>query len=117
MSRSWALAVLGGLAVTAAVSANAGPPSVPKGHKRIDPLVRFEGVEQYPDYVFHVYCGGYYLNKSLFPVKDAKTFPLDFPGFKGRAPVISTMALLALKREDFDKRSKDNPKLDWLVEK
>jgi hypothetical protein len=115
MKRGLALAVLGSLAVTAAVSANAGPPSVPKGQKRIDPLVRFEGVEQYPDYIFHVRCGAVYLGTRWFPVQDAKPFALKFDSFKQSAPTLY-MTLLAMKREDFNKRAKDNPKLDWLTE-
>ncbi len=117
MSRRLAFAVAVSLVVVAAVSGNAGPARLPKDHKRIDPPVRFEGIEKHSEYVFHVQCGGAYLSYRTFQVKDAKSFPLDFPNFKDRAPTISYMVLLAMKRQDFEKRAKADPKLEWLTEK
>ncbi|HYV36532.1 MAG TPA: hypothetical protein VE988_12545 [Gemmataceae bacterium] len=118
MARRFALAVTGSLLLVGVVSANSGPPKLPEDQKRIDPPVRFEGVEKHADYVFYLIAGGYYLSPVSVEVKDSNAGVLDFSkGAKSGAPVISTMVLLAMDRKDFEKRAKDDPKPKWLFDR
>lgn len=89
----------------------------PKGTRRVSPVVRFEGIDKHPDYVFflryqaHNGPPGFSETPSLTQVKDAK--PIDLLG--GR--FISVYEFFALPRPDFEKRDKDDPSRKWLTEK
>jgi hypothetical protein len=121
MTRMLASAVAGILLVVTALSANSGPPRylpVPKDHRPVDPSVRFEGVDKYPEYIFHLVVLWRDADKQslLVEVKEAKILPLQFSGKdvpKDHTPYASLL-LKAMKRVDFAKRAKDDPKLSWL---
>jgi len=114
MTRRMALSLVALLGMVAALSANAGPPPLPKGHKVVMPSVRFEGIDKYPDHVFHLYYSALYFGNTTVEVKDAATLKLDFKA-KDRVP-IPYLLLTAVERKEFEKRKQDDPSLKWLVE-
>ncbi len=114
MGRKLALVFISSLLMVAAVWGNAGPAPLPKDRKVAEPPVRFEGIEQHPDYIFHLSYNVIYGGYTLVEVKDSKAFKLDFK-WKDRSPSVY-MTLLALERKDFDKRKKDDPSLKWLTD-
>ncbi len=90
---------------------------LPKGVRRIKPVVRFEGIEKHADHVFFLR----YLSSvgppidgvppMMVEVKDAAPIEL----FAGR--FIQVYEFFALNRDDFNKRVKDDPSRKWLTEK
>lgn len=87
---------------------------LPKNLKRIEPSVRFEGIDKHADHVFFVrYISGipgYPRPAKLVEIKESSEFKID-------GTHIFSIILLAIKRKDFDKRAKEDPKLEWLTEK
>lgn len=100
-----------GLVVAAGARANA---PLPKSLKFFEPPVRFEGIDKHADHVFHMrYVAGipgYPGPPKLVEVRDSKEIKID--GIH-----IWKITLLAVERKEFEKRAKDDPKLDWLTEK
>ena len=91
------------------VSADIAPPPHLKG---VDPRVRFEGVEDYPDHVFFLRYYNVHGNPdgtrpSLVEVKNSDVFTLN----RGR---FYHLTVLAMPRKDFDKRNAEDPSLSWL---
>lgn len=113
MVRKLALALVSSLVMVGVVCANAGPPPLPKGHKVAEPPVRFEGIDKHPDYIFHLYYSGVFLERTLVEVKDAHAIKLDFKR-KDSTPYVSIMALTAMERKEFDRRKKADPELKWF---
>jgi hypothetical protein len=119
MRGHFALTMLISVVMVGTLSANAGPPQVPKGRKVIEPAVRFEGIDKHPDYIFHLQYGAAYFGARTVELKDAHPVKVTFQGsgFLSRGdryPAVSYMALLAMQRNDFDRRKKDDPSLKWL---
>jgi hypothetical protein len=114
MSRQLAVSMVCSLVMAGTLWANAGPPPLPKDRKVAEPPVRFEGIDAHPDYVFHLYFYGNFMPEARIEVKDANPFKLDFKR-KDRTPTVSYMAIVALRRTDFDKRKQDDPSLKWLT--
>jgi len=104
------------LIVAAAASANFGPPYVPKDRKVAEPPLSFAGVENHTDYVFYLRYDLQYGGYTLIEVKDNKAFKLDFKA-KDRIASMRSLALLAMKRKDFDKRKQEDSSLNWLTKK
>src|SRR5262245_50562557 len=81
---------------------------LPKDQKYIDPQVRFEGAEKHPEYVFHLryltFTGGPGgVPPRLVRIADAKPFPLH------AERRLINMQVLAMKRDEFEKRVKSEP--------
>ncbi len=97
-----------------ASTATADVPLPPDLHY-VDPSVRLEGVDQYPDYVFHLryltFTGAPTVPYRVIEVKSSKAFPLN------AERRLSDMRLLALKRDVFERRKKADPSLAWLNDK
>lgn len=119
MDRTFVMAFTVGLLIARAASADMSP-SMPKGYKYADPRVNFEGIEQHPDYVFHLRYltyGGKGKQRdddathSTIPVKDSKAFSLKTKEY------LTDVYLLAMDRKEFDKRAKEDPTLNWLTDK
>ena len=109
------LAILA-FALSVAVSTAWADVPLPSDLKYIDPRMRFDGVEEHKDYVFHLrfltFSGGPANTPyRLIEVKDAKPFDLK------SQRRLTGMALLAMERKEFDKRAKDDPSLKWLTDK
>lgn len=112
MVRLLAVAVL--LTPMAAAFADLPPPA---GERRVNPVVRFEGIEKYPGYVFFlrylgsngppVFSGG--VPPMVIEIIDSKSIDL----YAHRH--ISVFEFFALTREDFEKRVKDDPSRKWLT--
>jgi hypothetical protein len=109
-------ALVANLLVAAAASANFGPQYVPKDRKVAEPPVSLMGVENHTDYVFYLRYHLAYRDDTLIEVKDNKAFKLDFKA-KDRIASMDSMALLAMRRKDFDKRKQEGPSLKWLSNK
>jgi hypothetical protein len=89
---------------------------LPKDLKYVAPRVAFEGVEQHPDYVFHLrfltFNGGPVgVPYTTVEVKNDKAFVL---AVERR---VLDFQLLALERKEFEKRAKADASLKWLTEK
>jgi hypothetical protein len=113
MTRKLPLALVSILVMVGVVCANAGPPPLPKGHKVAEPPVRFEGIDKHPDYIFHLYYYGYFVEAALIELKDEKAIKLNFKS-NDRTPALSYMGIKAMERKEFDKRKKADPKLKWF---
>jgi hypothetical protein len=106
------------LCLVLASSASADVPRPPSTDtKVIPPRVRFDGVDQYADYVFVLkYNSGdgrpFAAPPWTLEVRDSKAFTLYGTGNR-----IVNMHILVLERKDYDKRKAENPKLDWLIDK
>jgi hypothetical protein len=109
------LAILTTLSIDTAVWANAGPAPVPKGKKVIEPVLRFEGIDKHADHVFYLRYAAYYFEGACVEVKDASPVKVAFKNRGDRMPSVSYVALLAVERQDFDKRKKDDPSLKWMM--
>jgi len=117
MSRLCVLAMGGTLLVATAVSANFGPPYLPKDHKIADPSVRFEELDKHQDYIFYVSYGQMYTSKPAahIEVKDSKPIKLYLNVTSpDRKPVFSYLTLLAMDRKEIEKRKKEDPTLAWF---
>jgi hypothetical protein len=87
--------------------------ALPSHLKYVDPLVRFEGIEEHQDHVFFV-C--YYSTggnpdgcpPSLVEVKNSVVFKL------GAHRRIFRMAVLSILRKDLDKRKADDRSVSWI---
>ncbi|HYV36533.1 MAG TPA: hypothetical protein VE988_12550 [Gemmataceae bacterium] len=120
MNRSFGLTVVGSLLMVAATWANPAPPPpppVPEGHKIIDPHLCFEGIDDHKDYVFYVRCS-FVGGRILEEVKAPKALKLaikdvDRPTVN---PQINNLFLLAMDRDQFNRRSKEDSSLEWLEE-
>jgi hypothetical protein len=113
MAQKVTIALLTHFALATILFANAGPPQLPKDHKVVEPLCTFEGIDKHPDYVFHLYYYGYFTERNVIEVQDAKAFKLEFKR-KDRIPEVAYIALKAMERKEFDKRKKADPELKWL---
>ena len=113
MGRKLTLAVVSSLAMVAAVSANAGPAPLPKDRKVAEPPVRFEGIDQHPEYIFHLVYHVIYSDTTVVEVKDSTAVKLTFK-IKDSTPGVTYMALLAMERKEFDLRKKEDSSLKWL---
>lgn len=115
MSATQTLAIAATLTFAAAISANSGPPSLPKEHRVHEPSVCFEGIDKHADHVFYLRFNIIYRGLTLIEVKDDKAIKLNL-GFTDRKPVFGEMVLLAIERKAFEQRKKDDPSLKWLKE-
>jgi hypothetical protein len=109
------LAIAFVLSLVLVSSASADIP-LPKDQKYIDPRVKFEGTDKYPDQVFYLrfltFTGGpANTPPTLIEVKDSNVFPL------GAQRRLLNMQMLAMDRKEFDKRAKDSPPSKWLNDK
>jgi hypothetical protein len=82
----------------------------------IHPQMAFEGIAEQPDYVYYLryltFTGGPGgIPHSTIEVRDSKPFVLNCQRR------LFDMKLLAIKRADFEKRSKAERSLDWLTDK
>ena len=68
MSRKVAFSMVSSLVMAGTLWANAGPPPLPKDHKVAEPLVRFEGIDKHPDYIFYLYYYGYFMPEAAIAV-------------------------------------------------
>jgi hypothetical protein len=113
MVRTLALAVAGCLLIVTAASADV---PLPNDLQYVDPRVSFEGIDKHADYVFHLryltFSGGPGgVPHRLVEVKDARPFNLN------AERRLMNMSLLAMPRQEFDKRAKEDPSLTWLTDK
>jgi len=91
------------------VSADLPPPP----HlKEVDPRVRFDGIEDYPDHVFFLRFYDVHGNPNGTPASHVEVKSSEVLSFKARR--IYHLELLAMPRKDFDKRNADDPSLSWL---
>ena len=81
MGRKLLKAVACTVVLAATVAANSGPAALPKDRRVAEPPVRFEGIDQYPDYVFyltyHIVYGGSTLDEVT---KGRRTRMYQVPG-------------------------------------
>lgn len=113
MIRALALVFVGSLVFVSVASADI---PLPRDLTYIDPRVRFEGIDKYPDQVFYLrfltFTGGPGgVPYKLVAVKDTKDFAL------GAQRRLINMQLLALERKEFEKRAKEDSSLKWLTDK
>ena len=99
-------------------SASRADVSVPLSwyEKHVDPKLRFEGIEDHGDYVFYLRFFNYHGNPKFgrhyfVEVKNSDAFGL------GNYRRLSDLSILALKRSEFERRSADDPSLQWLTNK
>jgi hypothetical protein len=118
MYRQLALALIAAWLSAQVARANFGPPIVPKGQKRVEPQVRFEGTDKHANHVFYVFYSAAYFGYQLAEVKEGEPIKLKFDSFKDsdRYPQYY-LELLALERKDFEERKKADPSLKWLGDK
>jgi hypothetical protein len=107
-----AFVIVVGLAV---LPARADVP-LPKNLRYIDPRVRFENVDAYPDHVFYLryltFSGGpANIPYTLVSVKNIQPFNLN-----AQRRLIN-MHLLAVERKTFEEKAKQEPDLKWLTDK
>ena len=94
-------------------SADTAPPP---GHKRVNPYVRFEGIEKHADHLFYVQLQTF--SGGPGPKPNRLSQVIDSAPFTFYAEDrIQTLFLLAIERKEFDKRSKDETSLEWLTDK
>lgn len=85
----------------------------PPSHlKNVDPRVRFEGIEDYPDHVFFLRYYDVHGNPvgtrpNLIELKNMEVLSI-------KARRIYHMTVLVMSRTEFDKRKADDPSLSWL---
>jgi hypothetical protein len=90
------------------------PPPAPPQIKYSDALVRIAGIEKYPDQVFCVSyatsatspSGQAEIRREIVEVKTSDT--ITFKNTDGK------LQLLAMKRDEFNRRAKADPTLHWL---
>jgi hypothetical protein len=85
---------------------------LPSHLKRVDPRVRFQGIEDYTDYVFYLRYFNVHGNPhgtpaTLVELKNSGVFSFEAGG-------IYHMAVLAIPRPEFDKRRSADSSLAWL---
>ncbi len=117
MGRTFVVAVAGSLLFASIALADI--PGPPKKINYVDPQVSFQGIEKHPNYVFYL-CYWTFLAGPEGPegtvrhtpikVKDSNPFTLKVE--RG----VAYSKLLALDRNDFDKRAKKDPSLKWLTD-
>jgi hypothetical protein len=113
MIRRYFLAAFGVFA--AAASARADIP-LPSHLTYVKPQLAFEGIAEHADYVFCLryltFVGGPSgTPHTVIQVRDSKPFTLDCQRR------LIDMQLLAIKKSDFENRSKDEKSLTWLTDK
>ena len=89
---------------------------LPKNLTNVDPRVKFDGVDSYPEQVFylrfHSFTGSPAgVPHTLLRVKDTKPFNLN------AQRRLSNLELIAIPKADFEKFAKDDPTLAWLHKK
>ncbi|MCX7664617.1 MAG: hypothetical protein N2112_03630 [Gemmataceae bacterium] len=113
MVRTAGLAIL--LSFVAMSSLQADVP-LDKGLKYVDPVLAFEGVEKYPDYVFLIRFTSFSgspvgVKPTLKPVQNEKPFAM------GAQRRLSETQLLAVPKKLYEQKSKDTGSDAWLSEK
>lgn len=100
--------------VLSAASSVRGDLPLPPNRKYIDPIVRFEGVAKLSEYTFRLrfttFTGGPTGDYRYLPVPDGKPFNLH------ASRRLADMQLLALKRDEFERREKEDSTLRWLTD-
>lgn len=114
MARKAGWAIVAVLLCAGVALPNAGPPAVPKGHKVVEPPVRFEGTDKLADYVFCLRYRTVYFDcgHGVVEVKGSEPITLKFTR-KEFTPRLY-MVLLAVERREFEKRKKNDEALKWL---
>lgn len=113
MSRPLILAVVSTVFLVPPAMADVpGPPHL----KHVDPIVCFEGVEQHPEYVFFLRFLTYNGGPSNVPYRLEKISNSN-PFNLLSAPRLGNMQLLAMSREEFEKRVEGDSSLAWLNDK
>jgi hypothetical protein len=107
--------LLSGLVLIGFVSILRADVPLPPNLQYVDPRVQFNGIDKHDDHVFFLrfltFSGGPAGRPhTVTEVKHTKPFNLN------AQRRLTDMSLIAVERKVYEKRAKDDPKLQWLTE-